>query len=120
MQPKGGGGEIELSKNIKGFFDREQEKLGRIQKSTGNDMFWHTKKLRFNKTYLARVLEEINREMRVEITITNADLMKCLFTHSFENPTMEDIRAAFEKQFGVETFKEDGQYYSLIGGACKE
>lgn len=118
LAPKSGGAKISLAPTIKGFFDREKEKLGRVQKSTGNDMFWHTKTLQFKKTYLARVLEEINREMKVEISLTNPALMRCEFTATFENATMEAIMAEFEKQFGVETFKEDEVYYSLINGSC--
>jgi len=81
-------------------------------------MFWHTKQLNFNKTYMARALEEINHEMNVEISLTNPGLTRCEFTATFDNATMDAIMAEFEKQFGLETFKEDELYYSLINGAC--
>lgn len=120
LRPNGGGAELELEKTVKGMFDREKEGLSRIRKSTGSDMFWHTKRLEFDDTYLARVIDDLIRVFNAEITVTNPDLVKCSFTYAADNANLKDVMNAFEKEFGVDVFEETPTIYSLTGGSCKK
>lgn len=119
LKPNGGGGEIALTKGIKGIFDREKESLQRIRKATPSDMYWHTKRLEFKETYLARVIDDLVQIFDAEITITNPDLAKCLFNYSADNAKLKDVMEAMKKDFGVDVFEETETIYSLTGGSCE-
>lgn len=119
LRPNGGGGKVELIKGIKGIYDREKEALQRIRKATPSDMYWHTKRLEFDETYLARVIDDLIQVFDAEITITNPDLARCLFTYSADNAKLKDVMEAMKKDFGVDVFEETETIYSLTGGSCK-
>ncbi|MFT4761090.1 MAG: transmembrane sensor [Paraglaciecola sp.] len=119
LQPSGGGGEVELSKGVKGIFDREKKALSRIRKSTPSDMYWHTKRLEFNDTYMARVIDDLTRTFGAEITMTNPGLGKCPFTYTADNATLKEVVDAIGKSVNANVFEESEVIYSLIGGSCE-
>lgn len=119
LQPKGGGGEVELTKGVKGLFDREKKALSRIRKSTPSDMYWHTKRLEFDETYMARVIDDLSKIFGAEITMNNPDLAKCPFTYAADNATLKEVMDAIGKSVDANVFEETEVIYSLIGGSCK-
>ena len=82
-------------------------------------MYWHTKRLEFNETYMARVIDDLTNIFGAEITINNPDLAKCPFTYSADNATLKDVMDAIGKSVDANVFEETEVIYSLIGGSCK-
>ena len=86
--------------------------------SKDNILAWKDKKLVFKKTSLEEVVDVVERYFDVEILVTNPLLLKCRFTSTFNDPSVEEVMEALSVSLDMDVLLKDGAY-TFEGEGCK-
>jgi transmembrane sensor len=82
-----------------------------------NFLAWHTGKLVFKKSTLQDALPVFEQYFRKKIILENKSLNTCLFTSSFDKPSLEDILKTLHAIYGLNYEIRENTIY-LKDGAC--
>jgi transmembrane sensor len=82
---------IVLSPGMKGILKKDDNTLASTAVEDSNAIAWKSKELIFKGTRLDEVTKSLEDYFNITITVKNPDLLKCRFTSSFRDPTLEEV-----------------------------
>jgi len=103
-----------------GIIPAEGEKVAAVKKPIADPNFrsWQTKSFTFNNTRLAELVQTLEKDFNVTITLQNQDLKNCRFTSSFNNPDIKEILDILAIAGNLK-ITQDGNRYTISGSGCK-
>jgi len=94
-----------LTPGIKGIFDRMSKSIKTKEVTNENDLFWMTKKIEFNKTELAEVIEVLNANYNVKIVLKDENLSRLKLSSTFNNQSIESVLEIISTSLDLELNK---------------
>jgi transmembrane sensor len=89
-----------------------------VKKMSADNVFaWRDRKLVFSKTSLDEVIDAVEQYFGIEITVTDASVLHCRFTGTFNDPKVEDIMEAISVSLDMEIILKEGKY-TFAGTGC--
>ncbi len=110
---------IELAKNEKGIFNRNQNTLYKLKSKNLNDLAWQTKKLEFKNASMTDVVQTIEKLFDLKITVTNPAIRNCRITSSFKFRNLEDVLTIIETTTNTR-FRKVNNQINVEGNGCKD
>ncbi len=101
-----------------GVLNKEKQTVQKVEVGAVNELFWHTKQLKFVETPLEEVLETLSKNYGVKFELKNTVLNDCPFNSTFDDSTFETIKSTIEGVLSLEIIKEKNTYI-LKGGKCE-
>ena len=86
--------------------------------ATTNFTFWRDNVLAFNATPLRMVMDDIKNTFGVQFSSSSRELLDCIYSNRFENPTLQTTLDALTAEFGMQFNQERGKYILVEGGGC--
>ena len=83
-----------------------------------NFQAWRTKELTFQSVELGRVLTRIEAYYKIEIEVSDQDLLDCTFTGQFENANLDEVIRVIQLSLDLKVDKEQNKII-LSGQGCK-
>ncbi len=84
-----------------------------------NALAWKEKRLSFKKTSLRDVVESLEEYFKIDIEVKNNDALRCRFTGSFNEPTLEEIIEALRISLDLKITKQaEEDMYVIDGDGC--
>ncbi len=117
--PKSSENKLILRKGNKGIFHRKKRLLRKIKKTSGNEISWYSRRLKFVDTPLNQVLFQAGKMYNVRFEIMNPKLKSCLFTSTFVNQDIGVFLKTISEVLGVEIVVADDGLYQVKGGNCQ-
>lgn len=100
---------------------RIDQKNGRFErtqtKPSGNISAWANYQFVFDDVPLSEVIEQLEKNYKVKINLTNPDLANCRLQTRFNNEPIERIIVVIAETFSLEIQHQHGQYF-LDGPSC--
>jgi ferric-dicitrate binding protein FerR (iron transport regulator) len=100
-----------------GLFNIKDHTLTMLPETDLNVMAWKDKRLIFKKTPLHEVIKTLRNYFNVDIQITNEKLLRCRFTSSFEDPTLQEVLETISLALNLK-IDHQSETYSLDGEGC--
>ncbi len=119
LQPKGSSEHLILTKNEKGIFLKNENKLEKSTDPNLNTLAWHTRRLSFQNTLLKDALIAITQLYRVEVKTENPAIENCPLTVTFDQKPLDTVLATLQTLLGAEVEKTAEGKYRLKGGRCE-
>jgi ferric-dicitrate binding protein FerR (iron transport regulator) len=82
-----------------------------------NTLAWKNKKLVFKSTSMEMVVKNVGHYFKVNIDVRNRNILRCRFTGSFNQPTLEEIVEALSVSLDL-TITKNGDTYVVDGDGC--
>ncbi len=120
LENTAGDKKVELTPNEKGIHDLSTNLVTEMAEKDMNDLAWHSDKLIFNNTPLSEVLNDLERQFEVEITLKDASLNNCKYggIHNVEQG-IESILNAIAHDYKMELKPLGNTSFELINGSCQ-
>ena len=112
-----GNDKVILAANEIGVYDKNTKELTKSENDDVNYLAWKTDVLVFENTNLERVVFDLNRKFRSQISIANPELNSCPLTATYENQSLEAIVLIIEKTLDI-TAEVDGDKIVFSGQGC--
>ena len=93
----------------KARYDYGSGAIALLDADTVNVLAWRQKKLVFNDTPLAQVVEAVEDYFGIPVHVENTAMLKCTFTKTFNEPRMDDIIKALRDELDVIVMREYGR-----------
>ncbi len=93
----------------KARYDYGSGAIALLDADTVNVLAWRQKKLVFNDTPLAQVVEAVEDYFGIPVQVENTAMLKCTFTKTFNEPRMDDIIKALRDELDVIVMREYGR-----------
>tara|TARA_R110000868_G_scaffold259361_5_gene517314 strand:- start:78564 stop:79553 length:990 start_codon:yes stop_codon:yes gene_type:complete len=108
-----------LTKGMKGTFDLKDK--GLISQNFENENFqaWRTNILEFDDLSMSHVIEDIQEYFGKEVSIANQEILRCNFTSSFSEPSINEVLDILSITLDL-TFEREGNVFVLSGKGCTE
>lgn len=71
-----------------------------------NLLAWKEKKLVFRKTAMSEVIRTLKQYFRTEITIKNKELLRCHFTSTFNDPTLDEVVEVLKESLNLNIVRQ--------------
>lgn len=101
--------EVIIAAGKKGVFDHRAGTITVSVADTVNSLAWKKRQLVFNDTPLADVIEAAGDYFGIPFHVENGEMLKCPFTRSFTEPTMDEVMKAIREQLDVVVMREYGR-----------
>jgi transmembrane sensor len=108
---------IVLNPGEMGTLDKESNFAVSKDAEYSNALAWKTKQLVFRKTSLEEVTKAMEEYFDITVTVKNQELLKCRFTGSFNDPTLEEITEALSISLNL-TITQTLRECTLDGLGC--
>lgn len=118
FKPLKGDNHVILEAGQTGIWNPEVGKLKKENRVASTDIGWVTRKLIFEDTPLAKVLEEVGRHFQVEFEIELDNLKGCPFSASFNTPELDKVLNTIAVVFNGSFEELRAGKYAFKGGEC--
>ena len=95
--------------------------LDYIERTTFNDIAWHTGKLVFIGVSVSRAVEDLESYYGITIDESRSEISRCPFNapYAFQQLSFEAVADIMSELFLLEVKQTGEKEYAFIGGACK-
>lgn len=114
---QGPGQQVMLVAGEKVTFDKGAMQLHKGVNENLNETAWKTKQLLFRKTRVQEVINTVEKYFAVKIIVKNQDLLKCRFTGSFDDPSLQEVLEALTLSLDLTVVRE-GDAFVVDGKGC--
>ena len=108
--------ELILTKDMSAKYDSNNSSLA-LTSNNSNELFWKTKKLKFNDTKLSEVVVTLEKHFKIKLSLQPTSLANCLFTGSFDDPKLEEVLEVMSISLNL-TYENLNNTYILTGEGC--
>ncbi len=109
---------VELSASRRGKYDRKSGTLEKEGAFDENTLAWKTRRLVFNATPLSEVAGHMETYFMVDISISPEEMSQCLYTGTFEEPSLTEMLTVIGATFNLE-IKQEGKKVMWMGKSCQ-
>lgn len=103
-----------------GTFNKRKKRLAKNANTDKNYIAWKTKRMIFQDTPLAEVVEVLQETYHVEIQIANSEIGQCELTSTFNQLNLSDVFEILRETFPTISITKTGNTYTLSGSECEE
>lgn len=107
-----------LTKGDSGIFEKENEKISKVENAISNANAWKTRQLDFKDARLSEVISVMERYFDIEIQTVNNELLDCPFTGVYQQPEIEQMIKVLEFSLNLE-IKENENILTFSGEGCQ-
>ncbi|HYC84423.1 MAG TPA: FecR domain-containing protein [Chryseosolibacter sp.] len=108
-----------LGPGLTGLLDESRNAIRIDSALDENATAWKTKKLVFGKTPLDRVLKTVANYFNVELRASDKAILRCHFTGTFGDPTLEEVIETLQEALSLEVRRENSGYV-FKGEGCHD
>ena len=108
---------VVLTKQEAGILNASTGQLLKVKSSDPNFLSWKTKKLEFKNTGFNEVCARLKDYFAVTLVVKDQDILKCKFTGTFENPSLEQVISILEKTLDIKALISNEQVI-FTGKGC--
>lgn len=108
---------VVLTKQEAGLLNASTGQLLKVKSSDPNFLSWKTKKLEFKNTGFNEVCERLKEYFAITLVVKDQDILKCKFTGTFENPSLEQVISILEKTLDIKAIISNEQVI-FTGKGC--
>lgn len=95
-----------------------ETKLVRLKSIDPHVISWKTRRLKFRRAQLAKVVNDINRTYHSKVKLQDAELNSCTITVSFDGQSLEDVLSVITATLGLEQIRQADGTILLTGDGC--
>lgn len=111
--------QILLTKGMKGSLNPENNKLVAVSYENENFQAWRTKQLQFDDLRMQEVIQDMEEYFGESISISNAEILSCNFTSTFDEPSLEEVLEILSLTLDL-SYQKEGEIYIITGNGCSE
>ena len=89
----------------------------RLDSTDENMIAWKSRKFTFRKTPLGKVFKSVAAYFDADITVSDADILRCRFTGSFTDPTLDEVIETLREALDLDV-EVQGKHYVFSGQGC--
>ncbi|HEY0741210.1 MAG TPA: FecR domain-containing protein [Chryseosolibacter sp.] len=108
---------IELTPGEKGAFASNNDALDESINDNPNYESWNTRKLVFDETHIAEVIEAINKAYNTNVVLTGTVSDSCLLTVSFDNQSLDAVLNVLENTLNL-NYRRVGNRIEIMSAGC--
>jgi len=111
---------IELAAGESGTFNKRENRLVKVKNKDKNYLAWKTKRMVFENTPLAEVVDVIQKTYSVNIQLSSTGIGECELTSTFNRLDLEDIFEILTETFPNLEISKSVNVYLIRGTKCEQ